>query len=132
MRPFLTYITFITFVVFIIIGAMACINANKEFDFEKHNGTYQSVDSYRLEWNNNNIKISDIGAGNPCVKGKLYKTPLKNKFILNCIDDEEFDPAFMQMNQTFTMCEIEFTKNTIIIKHGTEERTFKRPMMQIF
>jgi hypothetical protein len=95
-------------VIAIIIGYI--IYNNNTFDYVK--GEYMSVEGQNSTYslnieNDGKFSVSDIGVGNPVMKGRLLKIPFQDKCVFCCLSDEDFDGTFLNVNSKFKVVNYE-------------------------
>ena len=100
-------------IILIILIVLGILNLGYDFYcFHDINKKYESVDAedtiYGLRVSFiGSFSIGDIGAGNPTMKGHLFKIPFTdNKYIVNCLFDPDFDEQFLNMKSKFQVMDI--------------------------
>ena len=100
-------------IILIVLIGLGVLNLGYDFYcFHNLNKNYESVDAEDTTYGLSisiigNFSIADIGAGNPAIKGHLFKIPFTdNKYIVNCLFDEDFDEHFLNMKSKFQVMNI--------------------------
>ena len=130
-------IVIIALLVVVAVAFGVCLSKT-EFDhpefaggYESFNVEYSTYDMYLDK--NGDFEIVDVGAGNPAICGKITKFPFgENKYLLNCLSDEEFDGTYMNVKYRISVCDAYFTyddtkeyKGRHIVTLKTKKETMK-------
>ena len=129
----------IIIVISIILGLVILSSIYNFVYFKDIRNIYQSTgetdSAYLLDLSNmGKFSISDIGAGNPEIKGRLIKIPIGNMCIVNCLFDEDFDPTYLNIKSKIKIINVysakavseesDFSYTAIVFKNKKEEMQF--------
>ena len=92
-------------IILIILLSAAVLFTLSTADTWAHKGEYELISdtSYICFLDRfGKIKIIDIGAGNPVLKGRLFKTG-SNKYLLFCPFDSDYDKSFLNTEKVSTV-----------------------------